>query len=217
MSSESVEEVLEEFEEYVEKTGDEVFDRFSTEDADAGYIAGLGCNRGGNTYLVSTAEELNSVNIEFQYRVVNDFATMEEGEEADEADEDNTVISVGSDEPPEEVQERKKEMEEFLQNIDDETKERFYIDVLSKLQNESMAWEIQKENVHDIVGFSLFYRLFPYDDKVSLKDFDTAVQALLSTGIPVRAYIQYTYSLQSDTADSEPDAESASNIPRSDL
>lgn len=215
MSSESVEELLDEFEEYVEKTGDEVFDRFSTEDDDAGYIAGLACNRGANSYLITTAEEFDFVAIEFQYRVVNDFTSMDEGDEG--VEDDGTVISVRSEEPPEDVQERKTEMEEFLQNIDDETKERFHIEVLNKLQNESMAWEIQTENDHDIVGFSLIYRLFPYDDKITLKEFDTAVQGLLSTGIPVRAYIQYTYSLQSETADSEPDAESGSNIPRSDL
>lgn len=210
MSSDSVEDIIDEFEDYVKKTGDEIFERFSAENDDAGYVAGLACNRGSNTYLVTTSEDLNYITIEFQYLVVNDFGPME-------GEDDDTVISVGAEEPPEKVQETQKEMRQFLQSIDSETKERFYIEVLNKLQNESMAWEIKTENIHDIVGFTLYKRLFPYEDDVSLKEFDTAVQSLLSTGLPVRAYIQYTYSLQSDTTNSEAEAESASDIPRFDL
>lgn len=183
---------IDDFRELVKRIGDDVGREFSGEQ-NGNDVKGLHCNHGANRYLIIAQESQEFIQIQFQYSVINDFTVAK----LDEEGEEEFIITIGPDEDePEIIQESRQDMMEFLYSIEDDVAERFNIEILEKLRNNSIAYQIQTVDQNLITGFNIFSRLFPLENPVTAKELNDSVQSVMSLGVPVRAYIQYSYGLR---------------------
>lgn len=187
-------EILEEidsFRDLVSDIGGDVVDDFHGEQDDRP-VKGLRCHHGKTTYVIYATEGNSFVTVMFQYRVLNDFIFAQ----IDEPEKFDVEISIDPEEQTELIENARSEMLELLNNIEEEVAQRFYIDILQKLKNDSVGYELYEKNENRVEGFEVTTKLFPQHCEITPKEFHDAVQSVLSIGVPTRAYIQYSYGLR---------------------
>lgn len=192
MADDEILETIDDFQRLVNEIGDEVVNEFDGEQ-DGRSVRGLRCNHGeGVPFLVYAAEGNAYVTVVYQYRVLNDFTVAH----LDDPEEYEKEVFIDTEERSELIEDANSDMMDLLDNIEDEVAQRFYIDILQKLKNSSVGYEVFTLDNNKVQGFEVSTHLFPLDREISPKEFYDAVQSLLSIGIPTRAYIQYSYGLR---------------------
>lgn len=192
MSDKSILDAVDEFPDLVNVIGGEVLDEFTGEQ-DNQTVKVFQCDYADNMFIIYAIEGNSHVTVEFQYRVLNDFIVAR----VDPDDDTQTVITIDKEEQSDLIEDADADMEDFLIGLEKDTTQRFYIDVLQKLRNSSVGYELYElDDDERITGFEVTTNLFPLDQEISPKEFYDAVQSVLSIGIPTRAYIQYSYGLR---------------------
>lgn len=178
----------------IEGIGDTFVDSLRQEQDDP-IVYNVLCSHGNNYYVLATATSVKFVQVQFRYELIGDLITLSSGDEGN-GEPRRTAVRESSI-PEDIIEEANSEADNIIESLSPNQAEKLrwrLIEIISRAP--AVGYEVNDRDGRPF-GFNVTAKIFPYDEVISLSEYEQSVQSVMSVGVPGRLFLRLAYGIVS--------------------